>query len=472
MFLFSDLPFPPGSSRVLRRMIWLGFFVLLLAQTPLLAQSEVLSITPEIQFQRMEGFGVSIGNGAAREIESMPESDRAKLLDLLFGADTAHLNILRNEVWWTGKRFPFTSPLYQSGLTFNFSDEPHESAQYSLVREAQKGNVVIMNSCVWTPPPQWKSNQSPFQGGELLEKNYENYADYLLGYLRYYKGMRNLDVQLLSLQNSPDKGLSTQSCQWSNNSLKEFLKLVGRRLKEVGFSTGITLPETGWGEALPYLDPILQDNEARPLISRIGIHSTEASQTLRAQVRDIAKRQNIKLWQTEYFTPRESGVPPMEQGLALAERLIKDLSEADCQAWLYWAAITPPGWDKREGLLDRDGKSFKTSKRFWCFRQFSRFISKDSVRVGVSGANLPVVCFRTPEYKGIILVLVNSSPKGVSVGLGMRGWTLEKISLYRTSEKEDGVQVPIAFESGSQQNLTLEPQSVTTLVAQLRRVRN
>ena len=350
--------------------------------------------------------------------------------------------------------------------------KPKSLLRYSLFREAQKRSEILVNSCVWSPPPQWKSNQSPFQGGELLAKNYENYADYLLGYLKYYKGMRNQDIQLLSLQNSPDSGFPTQSCVWDSNSLKIFLQLVGRRFKETGFSTGIMMPETGWAEAAAYLDPLLKDNESRSLVSRIAVHSTDALPAVKAQLRDLCRRQNLKLWQTEYFTAPEPGAPPIVSGLALAERAVRDLTEGDCHAWLYWAAIAASGWEKREGLMDRDGSSFKASKRFWCFAQFSRFVPRDAVRIGIKGEGVPVVGFRTPEYKGVVLVLVNPNPKQVAVDIKMVGWSMERISLYRTSEKEDGAQVPAAFESGSQQALSLDPQSVTTLVAQLRKVRN
>ena len=52
----------------------------------------------------------------------------------------------------------------------------------------------------------------------------------------------------------------------------------------------------------------------------------------------------------------------------------------------------------------------------------------------------------------------------------LRGWNLERLAAYRTSEKEDCAAVPLPAESGPKMTLTLEPQSITTLVAQIRRV--
>ena len=53
----------------------------------------------------------------------------------------------------------------------------------------------------------------------------------------------------------------------------------------------------------------------------------------------------------------------------------------------------------------------------------------------------------------------------------MRGWNLERLMAYRTSESEDCAAVPLPAESGPKLTLTLEPRSITTLVAQIRRVR-
>ena len=53
----------------------------------------------------------------------------------------------------------------------------------------------------------------------------------------------------------------------------------------------------------------------------------------------------------------------------------------------------------------------------------------------------------------------------------MRGWNLERLMAYRTSEREDCAAVPLPAESGPKLTLTLQPQSITTLVAQIRRIR-
>ena len=60
------------------------------------------------------------------------------------------------------------------------------------------------------------------------------------------------------------------------------------------------LPELGWNELSPFLQPILEDPEAKSLVSYLSAHSLEADSPGRALAKETYKRQNFKLWQTEF----------------------------------------------------------------------------------------------------------------------------------------------------------------------------
>ncbi len=148
------------------RQIALGLILFTWAPTAL-GQSKPILIQPQIQFQRVDGFGVSGANGCAREIDSLPSAERLKLFDLLFSAKGAGLNILRNEIWWTGQRVGITDRLRLTGLTFSFGDDERETSQFSLLRQAKKRQEILLNSCIWSPPLSWKSNQAVDGSGSL-----------------------------------------------------------------------------------------------------------------------------------------------------------------------------------------------------------------------------------------------------------------------------------------------------------------
>jgi glucosylceramidase len=439
--------------------------------TGLRAQSKPILIQPEIQYQRLDGFGVTIGNGSAKELMALPVAERTKLLDLVFGSDGARANIVRSEISWSGQRLQMTHPLYLRGFMYYFADEENETAQFNLLREALKRGEILWNSCVWSPPPQWKSHPSPDGRGELLPKHYADFATYLAAYIEFYKKLRFQEVHVLSLQNAPLNSQAAAGCLWNPGQFKEFLKVVGKVFKERGIPTKIMLPELGWNDLNPFLQPILEDPEAKGLVSYLAAHSLEVESPGRSLAKETYKRQNFKLWQTEFDLPVAEESAGIAGGLKLATHLLNDLTLAETQAWLYWTLLPPSGWTGRLGLLDRAGSTFQPSKRFWSFVQFSKFLPRNSVRVSASGGSVPFVAFRNPQYNGIIVIFLNRSSQPAQETLEMRGWNLERLMAYQTSENEDCAAVPLPAESGPKTTLSLQPRSITTLVAQIRRVR-
>ena len=187
----------------LRRVCILSTLASTLLATPstrFLAQTKPILIQPEIQYQRLDGFGVTIANGSAKELMALPVSERTKLLDLVFGNDGARANIVRSEITWKGQRLQMTQPLYLRGFLYYFADEENETAQFNLLREALRRGEVLWNGCVWSPPPQWKDTQSPEGKGALLPKHYEDFAAYLAAYIEFYKKLRFQDVHVISLR--------------------------------------------------------------------------------------------------------------------------------------------------------------------------------------------------------------------------------------------------------------------------------
>ncbi len=435
-----------------------------------LSQSKSVLLQPEIQYQRLDGFGITIGSGSAKEIMALPASERIRILDLVFGPDGARVNIVRAEVTWAGQRLAMTHPLYLRGFMYYFAENEDETAQFNLFREAQKRGEILWSSCVWTPPPQWKSNQS-LPGGSLLPKHYEDFATYLAAYVEFYKKLRFHDISVLSLQNAPSVSGPNQSCIFEAEPFKELLKIVGKKFIGRGILSRIMLPDAaGWDELDAYAQPILADAEAKGMVSYLSVHSAATDGAGRAKAKELSKRHSLRLWQTEYAVPSDDRYVGLAGGLELAMQMLTDLAQAESHAWIYWTLFPPANSSGRLGLLDRSGSSIQGTKRFWAFAQFSRHLARNSVRIASRGGTVPLVAFRNPEYNAIMVVLVNASRQSMTETLELKGWNLERRRAYRTSEKEDGVSVPLPPESGPTISLNLEPSSITTLVAQIRRI--
>ncbi len=447
-----------------------SLFILLFLPCAGLTQSKPILIQPQVQQQRLDGFGFSIGHGCARQIQSLPEPERKRLFELLFGTEGAHCNIVRTEVPWTGKRLPMTHPLYLSGLVYSFADDENETAQYNFLRDAARRGEILINLSLSTPPAAWKTNASAQDGGSLREERYEDYANYLFHYLNFYKTLRNLTFHYLSLQNSPDLSGPYPSCLWKPEQLSAFLKVVAVKFQKKGASLRFLLPEVGWDQLASYLQPFLQDQAARDIGFLVSAHSKSGSPQDRLSARETSRRTNLKLWQTEYALP--AGGDDIAAALGLAKQMMEDLCQAECTAWLYGTVFQNSLESTQAGLLQLDKSSFKVPKSFWAFSQISRFLGRDYVRVSAAGGTAASLyaAFRNPLYKELTVIFVNPGLEEIQESLEMRGWNFESPKLYRTSASEDCRLLSPTPTSGQRQQLTLPPQSISTLTCRLKRI--
>ena len=433
-----------------------------------LGQPKPILIQPQIRFQRMDGFGVSGSSGCAKEIHNLPSAERLRLFDLLFSSREAGLNILRNEIGWTGQRIPITARLRLTGLTFSFGGDERENAQFSLLRQAGKRQDVLLSSCLWTPPPAWKSNQALDGSGSLLAQHYQDLAEYLVGYVEYYEKLRGQPVHVLSLQNRPDGGDSPVGCRYGAIQLRDLVKRVGERFRQKKIRTRLMVPEAGWRETLPFLKTLMDDREVRPLLSHVGVQSSVEPNPGADAVDQLVRRHNFNLWQTQFTTPGGNS-DEMDDALELAQTLIADLLRG-CRAWLYGPILATGAQPGRLGLLDGTKTGFRVPKRFRALVQFSRFIPRGAARVFATGGSAPVAAFRNPTENQLVVVLVNAKDDAVNEAIELRGYRLEDIEVFRTSAEEDNGAVEPAPEAGSKLHLTLAPRSINTLRASLKRV--
>jgi O-glycosyl hydrolase len=443
--------------------LFLSFSPLILCQQ----SPKPILIQPQIQQQRIDGFGFSIALGAARQIQALPDSEKKRLLDLLFGPEAAHCNLVRTEVSPTGKRLTMTSPLYISGFVYSFAEDENESAQYSFLREARKRGDILVNLCPWSPPAQWKNNNSLQNGGSLREDKYQDYADYLFNYLKFYLNLRNFAFQSISLQNAPDQAQPFQSCLWKPEQLASFLKVFSTTLKKNDIPLQILLPDVGWDHLAEQAQPFLKENGNRETPFTLSAQSTSGSLQDRTATREMIRRANLKIWQTNFALPAQ--MPDWTGGLALAQQLVEDLTQAECSAWLYGTVISNPHEPDKSGLVVLEKNVIKTTKRFWAFSQVSRFVGRDYVRVSAVGGSSLYAAFRNPLYKELSIVFVNPGLQEIAEQLEMRGWSFDAPHLYRTSEGEDCQLLPASLPSAPRLAITLAPKSVTTLVCQLKR---
>ena len=134
-----------------------------------------------------------------------------------------------------------------------------------LLKDIMKYNLTYMAS-PWSPPKKYKN----LFNTKLRRKKYEDYADYLVNYLNYYKDF-GINIKYISIQNEPYALQKWESCLFNANEQKEFIKILSTRLPD---NTSIMLHDHNKKNLCNYIDNTYMDNDK---ISAIAFHWYDGS---------------------------------------------------------------------------------------------------------------------------------------------------------------------------------------------------
>ncbi|MDR3284407.1 MAG: hypothetical protein LBS97_04410 [Treponema sp.] len=336
---------------------------------------------------------------------------------------------------------------------------------------------LVMFSAPWTAPnnsamrwkPDVKNWDTPDVGGHLDTARYADYGDLLADYVNGFEAALGIPLDVLSVQNEPNWEPNYESTKWNGEQLRDFIKVLGKRLALKNAVVQVMAPED---ENLKedMVKPILADSEAAEILSIVGLHQYEGaydeSGKAGAEPMPTVWESGKRLWQTEVSgigpkMPRGDGI---ENALFYGRMIHYDMTLAETNAYLFWWL-----WEngKKTSLgsliqINNEGVVNDTT-RMYVLGQYSRFIRPGWARVTSDTEPLPDVfasAYRSPESTEAALVLVNDTDTEVNLKLDFGGKKFSAYDFYRTSETEKLQKIKTAKSAGS---VSLAPRSVTTI---------
>lgn len=372
--------------------------------------------------QIIRGFGV-----ASAWCGSISEPN----MDILFkdmGLSILRVRIAPSEIW---KAAPV---LVDSGWTVEL---------YNARKASARGAIVIATP--WTPPASMKTNNS-LVGGELKPEEYTNYAKYLKAFADYFAHNR-VPLYAISIQNEPNIEVDYESCHWTGEQMRDFLKNHG----EVFGGLRIIMPEA-YNFDFRLSEPTLKDPEASKYVAIIGGH------LYGAMIRDYprARREGKEVWMTEHLVNDQS----LRAALDTAKEIHDCLTIGNMNAYIWWWAISDAN-----GFLS---KQYVPQKRGYVVGQFAKFVRPGYYRVEATSrpaANVHVTAYKSDGKVVIVAINRRKSPVDLEFTLE-NGETAEFLSWMTTAE--DNIAPGPAFTvTGGSFRAGLQAQSVTTFVGEL-----
>ncbi|WML49071.1 glucosylceramidase [Neobacillus sp. PS3-34] len=190
-------------------------------------EMKVVNIYPEMEYQTFDGFGGAITEAAGYTFSLMSEEKQKRILDAYFGSNGNRYNLIRTHIdscdFSVGQYAALEDP---EDTGFNsFSLERDEKYIIPLLKEAQQmaGKTLSVMLSPWSPPAFMKTNGQRTEGGSLKPEYRQFWAEYICHYIKQYRN-KGFAVDMITIQNEPNATQTWDSCLYSSEQEKEFLR--------------------------------------------------------------------------------------------------------------------------------------------------------------------------------------------------------------------------------------------------------
>jgi glucuronoarabinoxylan endo-1,4-beta-xylanase len=456
------------------------------------------SATPQITIdwnethQEIDGYGASFAK-QAHLLMACAEPGRTQILNLLFSRAGAGLSIIRNQI---NSKSADLDPDYGTiEPRKNVFDFDHDEGQIWLMKEAKGRGVSTFISTAFSPPAWMKHNNSTIddedppkpERNRLRRDRRDDYAEYLARYVREYRARFDIEIYAISPANEPEISAAYQSCTWTPTDLRDFIRdFLKPALDSQRVSTRLIAPESwAWSESLG-ATTIESDPQTNALTQIIGLHNYNLdpvtnepaiSPGATAQTNALNKR----LWMTEVSSLEDD--PSMRDALVWAKTIHKHMVIADVNAWLWWwgalGEATGDHFRTGQGLIyfNHEDGTYSVRKRFWSLAHYSRFIRPGAVRVGATAGPIDgvyVSAYRSQDGSTptLVIVAINATASQQPFVVSLANVGADALLPYTTDSSRDMVRADSISVSNGQLALSLAPQSITTLVGDVKAVQD
>jgi O-glycosyl hydrolase len=173
--------------------------------------------------------------------------------------------------------------LAMEDLTVTTKRRPHYYENVKIVNK--HGGYVA--AAPWSPPKEWKSNNSINGGGILRHEYYKEYAAYLKAFAMHMNN-RGAPIYCISIQNEPNYTAGYDGCEWTPAEMSNFFAQVGR------FTEGVR----GWGggKQIPRVLAMNGESANNVNINSTAINNPAAYRNIDLFGRHVYGERGTNLW--------------------------------------------------------------------------------------------------------------------------------------------------------------------------------
>ena len=390
--------------------------------------NSTITVSDETTYQEMDGFGYALTGGSALHLNSMGTSQRANLLNELFGTNGLGISYLRVSIGASDlDAEPFSYDDLPAGQTEDLNLDHFSIAEdlVDLIPVLQEilainPDIKILGS-PWSAPSWMKTSNSTI-GGSLRPEYYSVYANYFVKYIQAYEA-EGITIDAISVQNEPLHDGNNPSMKMEATEMTTFVKNnLGPAFASENIQTKIIIWDHN-ADVFDYPISILDDPGANQYIDGSAFHLYAGSIDDLSLVHDAYPDKNL------YFTEQWVGSGGSFGGdLAWhIKNVIVGATRNWCKNVIHWNLTsnpqlephTPGGCTQCLGGLTIDGNDVTRNVGYYIIGHASKFVPQGSVRIESNmSSNFPNVAYKTPEGK-IVVIILNDSGSENSININV-----------------------------------------------------
>lgn len=390
--------------------------------------NSTITVSDETTYQEMDGFGYALTGGSALHLNTMGVSQRADLLNELFGPNGLGISYLRVSVGASDlDAEPFSYDDLPAGQTEDLNLDHFSIAEdlVNLIPVLQE--ILAINPDIkiigspWSAPS-WMKTSNSTVGGSLRPEYYSVYANYFVKYIQAYEA-EGITIDAISVQNEPLHDGNNPSMKMEATEMTTFVRNnLGPAFVSENIQTKIIIWDHN-ADVFDYPISILDDPVANQYIDGSAFHLYAGSIDDLSIVHDAYPDKNL------YFTEQWVGSGGSFGGdLAWhIKNVIVGATRNWCKNVIHWNLTsnpqlephTPGGCTQCLGGLTIDGNDVTRNVGYYIIGHASKFVPQGSVRIESNmSSNFPNVAYKTPEGK-IVVIILNDSGSENSVNINV-----------------------------------------------------
>ncbi len=434
-------------------------------------ESGVINVYPGISYQTIDGFGGAMTETSAYLFSKMSAQTRQEAMGKFFGPGSNGLTLIRVPIdscdysleEYQAVEDPISDPELKS-----FSLKRDEMYVLPMLKEAialsDRPISVLMSP--WSPPKQWKTpparpkndaqtyggqfrqhidyeNPSRNNGGSLKPEYYSSWAKYLVKYVQAYLD-EGIPVTMLTLQNESIAATNWDSCVWTAQQQKTFLRdHLYPAMVEAGLAekVGLYIWDHNKERVLEWCQELI-DEQTENMVTGIAFHwySGDHFEAVQMTSEQYPKLKMLFSECCPLHQPGKVGFMGMggdrktpetveyEDAVSYAHDIIGNLN-AGMESWIDWNLCLDQNGGPRHvpggfsaGMIANEDGSYRTDLMYYFIGHFSRYIEPGAKRIGFSRCDDKVEMTAAKNPDGtVVLVVLNKSNSDAGYAVRMCG---------------------------------------------------